>query len=105
MLLDEILRGTNSADRHAGTRALIRDILAYGGVALLASHDLDLCSLESRYPIEVSNYHFDISLVEGQLQFDYRLRPGVCRNMNASFLLGQIGLQLLPEDYDSPRNG
>lgn len=105
MLLDEILRGTNSADRHAGTRALIREIRTFGGVALLASHDLELCALEKVFPEQFANYHFDIALQGQSLRFDYILRPGVCRNMNASFLLAQIGLKLEPSDYDSPRKG
>ncbi len=94
LLLDEILRGTNSTDRHTGSTALIRQLISQDAMALVATHDLQLAQLENDYPASIRNYHFDVQVDKEELFFDYRLKDGVCRSMNASLLMKKIGIML-----------
>ncbi|GAA4343954.1 MutS-related protein [Flaviaesturariibacter amylovorans] len=94
ILLDEILRGTNSQDRHTGSEALIRQLLRQGAVAVIATHDTALAALAGTYPGGVINYHFDVQVEGEELYFDYRLKTGVCRSLNASILMRKIGIEL-----------
>jgi DNA mismatch repair ATPase MutS len=94
LLLDEILRGTNSADRHTGSSALIRQLIHLGAVGLVATHDLELAGLEAQFPEAISNYHFDVQVNGEELYFDYVLKEGVCTSMNASLLMKKIGIEL-----------
>jgi ABC-type Na+ transport system ATPase subunit NatA len=94
VLLDEILRGTNSLDRHTGSKALVRQLLREGSVAVLASHDVELAKLEEAYPEQLDNYHFDVQVEGQELYFDYKLKHGVCTNLNASVLMKKIGIEL-----------
>ena len=94
ILLDEILRGTNSLDRHTGTDALIRQLIKQKTPALLATHDVELAKIENEYPANILNYHFDAQITGEELYFDYKLKKGVCTNMNASLLMKKIGLSL-----------
>ncbi|MBI5373584.1 MAG: hypothetical protein HZA79_16285 [Sphingobacteriales bacterium] len=94
LLLDEILRGTNSADRHTGSTALIRQLLAQGAVGLVATHDLELANLKEEYPEQLFNYHFDVQISGEELYFDYILKEGICRSMNASLLMKKIGIEM-----------
>ena len=93
ILLDEVLRGTNSTDRHAGTKALIRQLIQQKAVAVIATHDTDLARIESDYnPSAISNYHFDGQIQGGELFFDYQLRKGICESLNATILMKKIGI-------------
>ncbi len=94
ILLDEILRGTNSLDRHTGSVALIRQLIRNDSSAVVATHDLELASLKGEFPEQVFNYHFDVQVEGEELFFDYRLKPGVCTSMNASLLMKKIGIAL-----------
>jgi DNA mismatch repair ATPase MutS len=94
LLLDEILRGTNSQDRQTGSKALIRQLVKQNATALLATHDLALTELEKEYPNALSNYHFDVSVEKEELFFDYKLKTGICTSMNASILMRKIGIDL-----------
>jgi hypothetical protein len=94
LLLDEILRGTNSQDRHAGAVALIRQLLAEEAVGILATHDLALTDIAGESQGQVLNYHFDVQVKGEELFFDYRLKPGVCTSMNATLLMRKIGIHL-----------
>ncbi|SHE96638.1 MutS domain V [Cnuella takakiae] len=94
ILLDEILRGTNSLDRHTGSKALIGQLLKAQRVAVLATHDVELARLESLYPNQLANYHFDVQVAGQELYFDYKLKQGVCTNLNASVLMQKIGIEL-----------
>ena len=94
LLLDEMLRGTNSADRHTGSTALIRQLLIHDAIGLVATHDLELARLENEYPGRLLNYHFDVQVENEELYFDYKLKPGVCNSMNASLLMKKIGIEL-----------
>jgi DNA mismatch repair ATPase MutS len=94
LLLDEILRGTNSLDRHAGAVALIRQLLAEKAVGILATHDLALTDIARESEGQVLNYHFDVQVKGEELFFDYRLKPGICTSMNATLLMRKIGINL-----------
>lgn len=94
LLLDEILRGTNSLDRHAGAVALIRQLLAEEAVGILATHDLALTDIARESEGQVLNYHFDVQVKGEELFFDYRLKPGICTSMNATLLMRKIGINL-----------
>lgn len=94
ILLDEILRGTNSLDRHAGSEALIKQLIQHKATAVIATHDLALASLEKDFPGELSNFHFDVQVSGEELFFDYRLKPGICNSMNASILMKKIGIEM-----------
>jgi DNA mismatch repair ATPase MutS len=94
VILDEMLRGTNSADRHAGSRALIRQLVQKNAMALVATHDLELARLAVEIPGRISNYHFDVQVSGEELSFDYKLKDGICTSMNASLLMKKIGIEL-----------
>lgn len=94
LLLDEILRGTNSADRHTGSNALIRQLILHKASGIMATHDLELAKLANEYPSGISNYHFDVQVANDELFFDYKLKQGVCTSMNASILMKKIGIEL-----------
>ncbi|KGE15108.1 MutS-related protein [Sphingobacterium deserti] len=93
-LIDEMLRGTNSVDKYLGSRAIIRKLIAMEGQGMVATHDLQLASLEEEYSGKVQNYHFDIQVVEGEMLFDYKLKNGRCTIFNASMLLKGIGIDV-----------
>ena len=92
LLIDEMLRGTNSKDKLKGSLAITKKILDSKTHAIIATHDLALTDIQKTAPNEVSNYFFDIDFVDGELQFDYKIKAGVCQNFNASYLLEKIGI-------------
>jgi hypothetical protein len=94
LLLDEILRGTNSADRHTGSKALIKQLIKHNAVGLIATHDLELAKLAEEFPAKLHNYHFDVQVAGDELYFDYKLKRGICNSMNASLLMKKIGIEL-----------
>jgi len=91
-LLDEILKGTNSKDQHAGSEALIKKILRLNGVGIVATHDVELSKLSAQFPDQVRNLRFEITIKDDKLNFDYKLSEGVCSTMNASFLMKKMGI-------------
>jgi hypothetical protein len=95
ILLDEILRGTNSLDRHTGSKALIQQFIHHNAVAVTATHDVELAKLISDFPEAISNYHFDVQVENDELYFDYKLKPGICTSLNASILMRKIGIELV----------
>jgi len=94
ILLDEILRGTNSFDRHTGSKALMQQLLKEKAVAVLATHDVDLATITTASDGAIENYHFDAQVEGEELYFDYKLKPGICTNLNASILMKKIGIAL-----------
>jgi hypothetical protein len=94
LLLDEILRGTNSNDRFTGSVALIKQLAGYGTAAVVATHDLKLAELEKDLPGKIDNYHFDVKVDGEELYFDYKLTPGVCTSLNASILMKKMGIRV-----------
>jgi hypothetical protein len=98
VLLDELLRGTNSRDQHAGVHALVRQLLSHPNAAsLIATHDLELTALAQELGERVSNVCFNSRIAGDKAIFDYRLKAGVCDSMNAVFLMRQMGIQI-PDD-------
>ncbi|MGZ4034599.1 MAG: MutS-related protein, partial [Bacteroidia bacterium] len=91
-LLDEILKGTNSKDQHAGSEALIKKIIKLNGVGIVATHDVELSKLAGEFPKSVRNLCFEITIKDDKLHFDYKLSEGVCSTMNASFLMKKMGI-------------
>jgi len=92
VLLDEILKGTNSTDKQAGSVALVKQLREYSCLAIIATHDLALGDLERDYPQEIKDYCFEPNIENDQLSFDYILKPGVAQKMNATFLMKKMGI-------------
>jgi dsDNA-specific endonuclease/ATPase MutS2 len=91
IVLDEILKGTNSQDKAEGSKKFVERLLSTSSVGIIATHDLSLCDLEKHHP-QIQNRYFDAEIINDELHFDYRLKMGVCQNMNASFLLKKMGI-------------
>ncbi|TBM98984.1 DNA mismatch repair protein MutS [Hyunsoonleella flava] len=89
IVLDEILKGTNSTDKAIGSKKFVEKLVASNATGIIATHDLSLCDIEKELE-DVKNYYFDAEIVNDELFFDYTLKEGVCKNMNASFLLKKM---------------
>lgn len=89
IVLDEILKGTNSTDKAIGSRKFVEKLVVSKATGIIATHDLSLCEIERELD-GVKNYYFDAEIVNDELYFDYKLKQGVCQNMNASFLLKKM---------------
>ncbi|PVD52728.1 hypothetical protein DC498_07290 [Terrimonas sp.] len=92
VLIDEILRGTNSEDKTHGSEQFILQLIQYNCITLFATHDLMLASLENEHKGIINNWCFESIIENGELHFDYKLRKGVARNRNASFLMKKMGI-------------
>lgn len=92
ILLDEILRGTNSADKQRGSLALVRKLVTLPIAGILATHDLALGTLADEYPENVSAHCFEAEIEGDNLTFDYRLHDGIAHNLNAYFLMERMGI-------------
>lgn len=91
IILDEILKGTNSTDKAIGSRKFVEKLVASNATGIIATHDLSLCKIEKELS-QVKNYYFDAEIINDELYFDYTLKNGVCQNMNASFLLKKMDI-------------
>ncbi len=91
-LLDELLSGTNSHDRLAGTEYVVRSLLEQGAIGVVSTHDLALTQIPATMEMRAVNYHFEDSLENGKLIFDYKVKPGVVQTSNALELMRSIGL-------------
>ena len=96
-LLDEILKGTNSADRHRGAEALIRQLHTKKSAGMVSTHDLELGEWGATEDF-VHNFHFRSDVEDGQLKFDYKLYDGICRSFNASELMRMMGIDINVEN-------
>ena len=94
VLIDEMLRGTNSRDKYLGSKVFIEKLIEQSTPALFATHDLQLSEMEENYSRQIRNYHFDIQIAEGEMKFDYKIKHGPCTTFNAALLLKEIGLTL-----------
>lgn len=92
-LLDEILKGTNSSDRHRGAEALIRQLHTKKASGLVSTHDLELGEWGATENY-VHNFHFRSDVENGELLFDYRLHDGICKSFNASELMRMMGIDI-----------
>ena len=91
VILDEILKGTNSVDKAAGSKKLIEKLVEMDVSGIIATHDLSLCEISDTLE-EVKNYFFETEIKNNELHFDYFLKEGICKNMNASFLLKKMDI-------------
>lgn len=89
IILDEILKGTNSTDKADGSIRFVKKMVAMQATGLIATHDLSLCELENELP-QIRNYFFDTQIQKDELYFDYKLKPGICSDRNATFLLEKM---------------
>ncbi len=90
VLLDEILRGTNSDDKRNGTVGVLRKLVEFQAVGAIATHDLEVCNTKDDYPSYLSNKCFEAEIENGNLHFDYKLRDGISKNKSASFLMKKM---------------
>lgn len=92
IILDEILRGTNSHDKHNGTVGLIKKLATYQACGIIATHDLTIADMSAQYNGYMGNKCFESIIVNDELLFDYKLKEGVCSKLNASFLMKRMGI-------------
>lgn len=92
VLLDEILRGTNSDDKRNGTRLFMEKIKVYNAKGLIATHDIDIADLAIESPNNFKAFYFESTVENDELKFDYLLREGVCRTPNATRLMQAQGI-------------
>ncbi len=90
VLLDEILRGTNSDDKRTGTVEVLKKIIGKKAIGALATHDLKVCDTAAEFPNQLVNKCFEVEIVNDDLYFDYKLRDGVCKNKSATFLMKKM---------------
>lgn len=93
-LLDEIFKGTNSQDRHAGAKVLIRQLSKVGAMGMVSTHDLELGDLERESDRRIRNYHFREYYKNDEIHFDYKLRPGISTTRNAMYLIKMAGIDV-----------
>ncbi len=94
LLLDELLRGTNSQDRHVGTVAFLQQVMKNNASGIIATHDLGLTEMIKKYPDKIRNYNFGVKTKGEELFFDYKLTSGICSSFNASLLMKKIGIDI-----------
>lgn len=92
IIIDEMLKGTNSIDKLNGSKALIEKLIALGANGLVATHDLKLTELKEQFPDKIINQCFEVTLANDNLRFDYKLQDGVTTTMNATYLMKQMGI-------------
>jgi hypothetical protein len=93
-LIDELLHGTNSHDRRIGAEAIVRGLVDRGAIGLVTTHDLALAHVADALGARGANVHFEDSLEDGRMRFDYRMRPGVVQKSNAIALMRSVGLDV-----------
>lgn len=92
VLLDEILRGTNSDDKRNGTIEVVKKIIAKKAIGAIATHDIEVCLTTNEYPEILTNQCFEVEIQNNDLHFDYKLRNGICKNKSATFLMQKMGV-------------
>lgn len=92
VILDEMLKGTNSVDKLNGSKELIKKLVEFKSVSLIATHDLKLSEMEAEFPQQIFNKCFEIRIENDELVFDYKLSDGATKTMNATFLMKKMGI-------------
>ncbi|MFV8327936.1 MutS-related protein [Flavobacterium sp. ZS1P14] len=92
VLLDEILRGTNSDDKRNGTIEVVKKIISKKAIGAIATHDIEVCLTTNEYPGILTNKCFEVEIVADDLHFNYKLRDGICKNRSATFLMKKMGV-------------
>lgn len=90
VLLDEVLKGTNSEDKQTGTIKVIKKIISKNAIGSIATHDLDICQITDSYPNNLINKCFEAEIINNDLSFDYKLKNGICKNKSATFLMKKM---------------
>lgn len=90
-LLDELLKGTNSGDRHKGAVAFLKKLSRRNVSGLASTHDVELGALADEID-QVINYHFSSTIKNDQINFDYKIKEGICKSFNASQLMINLGI-------------
>jgi len=93
-LLDEILKGTNSNDRHNGAKAMIKQMIKHDGAGLISTHDLELGLIEEDMPEAIDNICFEVAVQGEELVFDYKIKNGISKSFNATHLMRNIGIDI-----------
>lgn len=89
VILDEILRGTNSKDKLHGSQIFLEYLSQHNVTAIIATHDLELSQMAEDHGDRFHNYCFEISIGE-QVSYGYRITPGIAKNQNATYLLKKM---------------
>jgi hypothetical protein len=92
IIIDEMLKGTNSRDKEAGSKGLLTRLVKLGGTGIVATHDLSLGIMADHFPGKVENLCFEVEIEDDGLHFDYKLRKGISQNLNATYLMQQMGI-------------
>ncbi|HEY1192701.1 MutS-related protein [Flavobacterium sp.] len=92
VLLDEILRGTNSDDKRNGTIEVVKKIISKKAIGAIATHDIEVCLTTNEYPQILTNQCFEVEIKNNELHFDYKLRNGICKNKSATFLMQKMNV-------------
>ncbi len=92
VLLDEILRGTNSDDKRTGTIAVVKKMIARQAIGAIATHDVEVCNITAEHPEQLVSRCFEANIENDNLYFDYKLRDGICKNKSATFLMEKMGV-------------
>ena len=94
IILDEILKGTNSIDKLTGSELFLEKLMKSNTLfsCLIATHDLDLTKIEDKFPLKIKNYCFELQNIDGELETDYKLQNGVTKSMNAIYLMRKFGI-------------
>lgn len=92
VLLDEILRGTNSDDKRSGTIGVVKKMIENQAIGAIATHDIEVCLTTNDFPEALTNKCFEVEIINEDLHFDYKLRDGICQNKSATFLMKKTGI-------------
>ncbi len=92
VIVDEMLRGTNSKDKHHGSMAFTEQLSQQNAIGLIATHDIGLGELSKKYPEKIKNNRFEVEITDEKLHFNYKLEDGISQNLNATFLMKQMGI-------------
>lgn len=92
LCIDEIFKGTNSADRITGAAEAIKRLTRPSCITLVTTHDFELCDLQSPNDLPIKNFHFEESYPDDKIHFDFKIRPGRCHTTNARYLLKMAGI-------------
>jgi hypothetical protein len=92
VLLDEILRGTNSDDKRNGTIEVIKKVIDKKAIGAIATHDIEVCLTTNAFSEILINKCFEVEIRNNDLHFDFILRDGICQNKSATFLMRKMGV-------------
>ncbi|WOC39621.1 MutS-related protein [Polaribacter sp. HL-MS24] len=90
VLLDEILKGTNSDDKQIGTIEVLKKIISKNAIGSIATHDLEICKITNNYPNKLFNKCFEAEIIDNNLSFDFKIKDGICKNKSATFIMKKM---------------